>query len=63
MSLGQPVTVPFANPQNVSVGQVFTAAVFIADVPPNVYPFECDNSGSDTAMIAIPMERVIRSVA
>ena len=44
---GQLVTVPFAVPQNVSPGQVFTAALLIDDVPANVLPFEMDTSGSD----------------
>ncbi len=42
------VTVPFAAPQNLSAGQVFTAAILIDDVPGNVYPFALDSSNSNT---------------
>ena len=44
---GQLITVPFAVPQTLTVGQVFTAVLFIDDVPNTVFPFEEDNSGSN----------------
>ena len=42
------VTVPFAAVQNVTAGQVFTAALLIDDVPSGIFPFMEDNSGSNT---------------
>jgi autotransporter-associated beta strand protein len=47
------ITVPFAAPQIVSPGQVFTAALLIDDVPlfpdfSGVFPFEADTSNSNT---------------
>ena len=45
---GQLVTVPFAAPQSVTSGQVFTAALLIDNVPSNVFPFEESNSGTNT---------------
>ena len=42
------VTVPFATPQLVATGQVFTAALLIDDVPDTAFPFTLDTSGSST---------------
>ena len=44
----QMVTVPFAQPQNLPSGQVFTAAVLIDDVPVNVFPFVETSIGTNT---------------
>ena len=50
---GQFVTVPFATPQYVSPGQLFTAALLIDGVPilpdfTGIFPFAIDNSGIST---------------
>ena len=42
------VDVPFAAPQFVATGQVFTAALLIDDVPNNIFPFVLDTSGIST---------------
>jgi hypothetical protein len=47
-SVEQYVTVPFASLQGVGVGQVFTAALLIYNVPSNVFPFAIDTSGVST---------------
>ena len=44
---GQFVEVPFATPQNITVGQVFTAALLIKNVPVSVFPFQEANSGTN----------------
>ena len=44
----QMITVPFAQPQNLPPGQVFTAAVLIDDVPSNVLPFIETAIGTNT---------------
>jgi hypothetical protein len=41
------VTVPFASQQTVAVGQVFTAALLIYNVPATTFPFTEDNSGKN----------------
>jgi autotransporter-associated beta strand protein len=47
VAAGTFVTVPFATPQTLSAGQVFTAALLIDNVPNTTFPFELDNSGSN----------------
>jgi hypothetical protein len=42
------INVPFATPQMVATGQVFTAALLISDVPSTVFPFTIDTSGDST---------------
>ncbi len=44
----QMVTVPFAVPQNLSAGQVFTAALLINNVPVGVFPFIETAIGTNT---------------
>jgi hypothetical protein len=41
-------TVPFATPQIVTTGEVFTAALLVDDVPENIFPFTIDSSGNST---------------
>ncbi len=45
---GQLITVPFAAPQTVSPGQVFTAALLIENVPANLYYLTVDSGGAST---------------
>jgi hypothetical protein len=42
------VNVPFAVPQFVATGQVFTAALLIDNVPSTIFPFVLDSSGVST---------------